>query len=294
LIDVRDYVKQLKRLNTYKFDMISIESPIVSVKWLNQNLNASNIIILYASIAKVTDNNSSEETQQIPKARFFDIKNKFSDVSAIFPSTVPSVEQFTMEARNLGINKNSAIVIYDDIGIYSSARAWYLFKAFGFNNVAVLDGGLPEWKNQNFELEDKKDASIAKGDFVGVFNSEYFKFFEDIKSISNDKNCLILDARASDRFNSIVPEPREGLRSGTIPNSINLPFTNLLQGNYFKPKEELKAVFEDLNISKKRVVFSCGSGITACVLALAAEIAGYIDFSVYDGSWTEYGSLVNE
>lgn len=274
--------------------MVLIDNPLVSVHWLNKNLEASNIIILDASIAKVTDQNSTVETKQIPKARFFDIKNKFSDVSATFPSTVPSVEQFNLEAQNLGINNNSAIVVYDDKGIYSSARAWYLFKAFGFSNVAVLDGGLPEWENENYKVENKADSTNEKGDFEGSFNKASFNFFDDIKAISNDANCLILDARSSDRFNSIVPEPREGLRSGTIPNSINLPFASLMHENCLKPKEDLKAIFESLNISKKRLVFSCGSGITACVLALASEITGYKNFSVYDGSWTEYGSLTSE
>lgn len=273
--------------------MVIIDSPLVSVHWLHQYLNTSNIIILDASIAKVTDNNSFEEAKQIPHTRFFDVKNKFSDVSAPFPSAVPSVEQFTKEAQNLGINKNSAIVIYDDKGIYSSARAWYLFKAFGCNNVAVLDGGLPEWKNENFQVEDKKSSKFIKGDFEGSYNIDYFKFFDDIQSISNNPDCLILDARSVNRFKGIVPEPRQGLRSGTIPNSRNLPFTDLLQGNCLKTKEELKATFNALAASDKKLTFSCGSGITACILALAAEIANYKNLSVYDGSWTEYGSLTN-
>jgi len=273
--------------------MLIIERPLVSIYWLHQHLNASNIIILDASIAKVTDNNSFEETKQIPHTRFFDIKKKFSDVSAPFPSAVPSVEQFTKEAQNLGVNKNSAVVIYDDKGIYSSARAWYLFKAFGCNNVAVLDGGLPEWKNENFQVEDKKSSKFTQGDFEGSYNSDYFKFFDDMQSVSNNPDYLILDARSVNRFKGIVPEPRQGLRSGTIPNSRNLPFTDLLQGNCLKTKEEIKAAFNALAASDKKLTFSCGSGITACILALAAEIANYKNLSVYDGSWTEYGSLTN-
>lgn len=271
--------------------MILIENPLVSVQWLNQNLNASNIIILDASIKKVTDSNTLDELKQIPNTRFFDIKNKFSDVSAMFPNTVPTVEQFTSEAQNLGINKDSTVVIYDDKGIYSSARAWYLFKSFGFNNVAVLDGGLPEWKRQNFKVTDKTNLKFTAGNFQGVYNENYFKFFDDIKLICSDSNCLILDVRSSDRFNGITPEPRVGLRSGTIPNSINLPFTNLISGNCFKSKEELRNVFDSLNISNKKLTFSCGSGITACILALAAEISDCKNISVYDGSWTEWGSL---
>jgi thiosulfate/3-mercaptopyruvate sulfurtransferase len=274
--------------------MVIIESPLVSSQWLHQNLNASNIVVLDASIPKVTDNNSLEETIQIPHTRFFDIKNKFSDVSAKFPSAVPSVDQFTNEAQKLGINKDSAIVIYDDKGIYSSARAWYLFKAFGCNNVAVLDGGLPGWKKESFQIEDKTSLEIEGGNFEGKYNSEYFKFFDDVKSISNDSKCLILDARSSNRFKGAVPEPREGLRSGTIPNSRNLPFTDLINGNCLKSNEELKAIFNNLAKPDKKLIFSCGSGITACILALAAEMVNYKNLSVYDGSWTEYGSLTKQ
>ena len=273
--------------------MVIIESPLVSVHWLHQNLNTSNIVILDASIPKVTESNSFEGAKQIPRTRFFDIKNKFSDVSARFPNTVPSVEQFNSEAQNLGINKDSAIVIYDNKGIYSSARAWYLFKAFGCNNVAVLDGGLLEWKKENYQIENKTISKFGQGDFVGRYNSDYFNFFDDIQSISNNPDCLILDARSANRFKGVVSEPRKGLRSGSIPNSKNLPFTDLLQGNCLKPKEELKAIFNNLAKPDKKLTFSCGSGVTACVLALAAEIADYKKGKVYDGSWTEYGSLTN-
>ena len=129
-------------------NILKASTSLVSVKWLNNNLNTENLIILDATINKQIENNS----ERIPKASFFDIKQKFSDTNARFPSTLPSIEQFETEARALGIYNDSFIVIYDDKGIYSSARAWWLFKTFGFNNVAVLDGGLPEWKEQNFPI----------------------------------------------------------------------------------------------------------------------------------------------
>jgi thiosulfate/3-mercaptopyruvate sulfurtransferase len=272
--------------------MVNIESPLVSVHWLHQHLNATNIVILDASIPKVTDNNLLEETIQIPHTRFFDIKSKFSDVSAKFPSAVPSAVQFTIEAQKLGVNKDSAVVIYDDKGIYSSARAWYLFKAFGCNNVAVLDGGLPEWKKENFQTEDKVNSKAERGNFESRYNSDYFKFFNDMEVLSTNSKCLILDARSSNRFKGLVPEPRIGLRSGIIPNSKNLPFADLINGNCLKSKESLKAIFNNLAKPDKKLIFSCGSGITACILALGAEIAGFKNLSVYDGSWTEYGSLM--
>jgi thiosulfate/3-mercaptopyruvate sulfurtransferase len=219
----------------------------------------------------------------------------FSDTSATFPSTVPSEEQFTNEAQKLGVNKNSAIVVYDDKGIYSSARAWYLFKAFGFKNVAVLDGGLPQWKKANYPLETKKENPRTKGNFKANYHSEKFKFFDDVQASTTNKEHLIIDARSENRFKSLVAEPRKGLRSGTIPNSVNIPYTNLLEnGHNFKSKEDIEQEFGNVNASNKHLVFSCGSGITACVLALGAELIDKTNTSVYDGSWTEYGTLTTD
>lgn len=278
----------------YKSKIRIEEKVIVSVEWLHQNLEASNLIIFDASIKKVALDNSQQTKKQIPSTRFFDIKNGFSDTAAPFPNTVPSEKQFVNEARRLGVNNDSAIVVYDDKGIYSSARARYLFKAFGFNNIAVLDGGLPEWEKLGFETEDKIEREFPLGNFDGIYNPDYFKFFDDIGPISNNPDCIILDARSNDRFNGLIDEPRKGLTSGNIPNSLSLPFGNLLNGNCLKSKDELKSIFQELNESNKKMIFSCGSGITACILSLAANVLENDNISVYDGSWTEYGTLTNE
>lgn len=262
-------------------------SSLVSVEWLNENSNALNLIVLDATINKVVDSNSI----RIPNARFFDIKQKFSDVSAPFPSTLPSKEQFQIEAQNLGINQDSTIVVYDDKGIYSSARAWWLFKTFGFNNVAVLDGGLPEWQNKNFRVENYTTESYTQGNFEANFISKLMTDFRGVNELSKDSNTLIIDARSEARFQCKVDEPREGLRRGTIPNSKNLPYTMLLNGYKLKPKAELSAIFDKLVEGKAKFVFSCGSGITACILALAASLCNFNNLIVYDGSWTEYGTL---
>jgi len=272
-----------------------IEEPIVSVDWLQVNINASNLIILDATIPKVTQGEtSSSEEGQIPKTLFFDLKNKFSAINKQFPNTCPSEEQFTNEAQKLGINNNSAIVIYDAKGIYSSARAWWLLKTFGHNNVAVLNGGLPEWKRNGFPLEKKQNHQIeTRGSFVSNYQKGHLLFFEDIQAIEKDLKFTILDARSEDRFNSRVAEPRKGLRSGNIPGSLNLPFESLLNQGNLLPKDDLKNVFEKITQNNENFVFSCGSGITACVLALGADILSYKNSAVYDGSWTEYGSLIN-
>lgn len=273
---------------------ITIAEPLVSVEWLKRHLGTSNLVVLDASIPKVTGNNSEINQFQIPTACFFDLKSKFSDVSAPFPTTIPSAKQFTISAQELGINKDSAIVVYDDLGIYSSPRAWWLFKAFGHDNVAVLDGGFPSWKRANFDVERKKDYVGKLGNFEAVNRPRLMKFFEDVKKESQDKSSLIIDARSEARFKSKVPEPREGLRRGIIPNSVNIPHETLMNELQFKNKEELKTIFNKFAKPEDQLTFSCGSGITACVLALGAELAGYKSVSVYDGSWTEWGSLVSE
>ena len=266
-------------------------TPIVSAKWLYERLENPDIVILDATLPKVTQNTEETINFQIEGARFFDIKNEFSDPSGTFPNTLPTDTQFNQAAKKLGINKSSKIVVYDDYGYYSCARAWWLFRAFGHNQVAILDGGLLEWKQAGYPVEFKQKKSFDKGNFQGSLNPEFFKFFDDIEILRNDEKFLILDARAKDRFDGSLPEPREGLRSGHIINSVNLPFQELLDGNAIKTPEELKNIFKKINPDNKNMVFSCGSGVTACILALGAEISGYNNLSVYDGSWTEYGTL---
>ncbi|WP_179019681.1 sulfurtransferase [Winogradskyella forsetii] len=265
-------------------------SNLVSIDWLHTNMNASNLIILDATINKVVD----ETAIRIPNARFFDIKQKFSDTSAPFPSTLPSKEQFEKEAQNLGVNNNSIIVIYDDKGVYSSARVWWLFKVFGFNDVAVLDGGLPEWKLNNFPVDYYTDETYSKGNIEIDLNSKLMTNFEGIHHFIEDQEAQIIDARSEARFKCLVDEPRVGLRRGTIPNSKNLPYTTLFDGNTFKSINQLSIIFSNLEMGKNKrtLVFSCGSGITACILALAATLCNYKNLVVYDGSWTEYGSLI--
>ncbi|CAH8282093.1 thiosulfate/3-mercaptopyruvate sulfurtransferase [Mariniflexile fucanivorans] len=269
---------------------INISNSVVSVSWLHDNLKAENLIVLDGTINKVFDKNQL----QIPNTRLFDIKNKFSDASAPFPSTFPSEKQFQESAQELGINSDSALVVYDDKGIYSCARVWWLFKAFGFDNVAVLDGGFPAWKKAGFSTESMKLYTGELGDFEAKLKPEFMKFFKDMKKASETKSHTIIDARSEARFKSLEAEPREGLRMGTIPNSVNLPFEDLLENNQFLSKDSMEAKFQKLAKKNEPIIFSCGSGITACVLALGATMSGYKNISVYDGSWTEWGSLVPE
>ncbi|MBT8245910.1 MAG: sulfurtransferase [Winogradskyella sp.] len=273
--------------------MLQIETPLVSVDWLHKNIEAENLIVMDATIPKVSGLCFEKTQSYIPKSQFFDMKKKFSDTSAEFPNTIPSKSQFEAEAQQLGINNNSAIVVYDQHGIYSSARAWWLFRYFGHNNVAVLDGGLRQWIKKDFSTTDTYINQTVKGNFKATIHSELITNYEGIQALSKSKETLILDARSSKRFSGETPEPRKGLRSGTIPNSVNLPYTELFNGNTLKSKQELKSIFYKLVNHQDKLVFSCGSGITACNLVLAASVSGYKNITVYDGSWTEYGTLTH-
>lgn len=272
---------------------LKIVKPIVSVQWLLDNLSASNLVILDATIPKVGQSTSDLDSNiGIEKALFFDIKKVFSKKDAPFPNTIVSPVIFEKEVCKLGINSDAAIVIYDKHGVYSSPRAWWLFKAMGHTNVAVLNGGLPEWEKENYPCREIIDFDGEIGNFKTDYQFNCIYDYDKVLEAISDDHKLIIDARSSDRFEGLKPEPRAGLRSGHIPNSKNLPFTELIQNGKILPALTLTQKFERLNNNNSEIIFSCGSGITACILALGAEAAGYKNLSVYDGSWTEWGSLL--
>lgn len=275
--------------------MLQVPNVIVEVDWLHEHLENEDLIILDATIPKVTAKGTKpiKDTVQIPYTRFFDLKGKFSQKNASFPNTMLSENEFEIQARELGINNNSCIVVYDTHGVYSSPRAWWMFKSMGFENIAVLNGGLPEWISKGYKTEKQKEAQYLKGDFKSIFKQEKFVNNDFVLNSLNHGSRQILDARSLGRFKGINPEPRKNVRSGHIPNSKSLPYSSVLSTNKLKSIEELKLLYEEVNEDEKQMIFSCGTGITACVLALGAAIAGYKDFVVYDGSWTEWGSIID-
>ncbi|QXP67779.1 sulfurtransferase [Polaribacter sp. AHE13PA] len=275
---------------------LKISKPIVSVAWLQEHLDHKNLIILDCTIPKVTEKSNavnSDEKLQIKGAIFFDIKNTFSDVNGKFPNTILSPKEFEYKVQELGINNNSLIVCYDDLGVYSSPRVWWMFQLMGFTNVAVLDGGLPKWIEHKYPIEKQQNNSRSKGNIKTNYQSGKIKFTNDILSAINNKTILIADARSKGRFNSTESEPRKDVKGGHIPNSVSLPFSEIIENGTFKSEEALKVIFNEINPKKKPFIFSCGTGITASVLALGAEISGSKNYAVYDGSWTEWGSTEN-
>lgn len=264
----------------------------MSADWLHHHINDENLIILDATLPKVTakKNNIIEDKMQIKNAVFFDIKNVFSDTSAPFPNTVLSAEEFEKKAQDIGIHTNSCIVVYDDLGVYSSPRVWWLFQLMGFTNIAVLDGGLPEWKSKGYPIEKPMESEIVKGNFKVNYQAEKIKYTNDVLSAIENNNTIIADARSKGRFYATAPEPRADIKGGHIPNSVSLAFSNVLVDGKLKSTEELESIFNAINPKNKDFIFSCGTGITASILALAAEIAGFKNNAVYDGSWTEWGA----
>lgn len=260
-------------------------NPIVSTSWLNENLEDPDLIVLYALLK---GDKSELEVPLIPGTRCFDIKNAFSDTESEFPNTVPSPEQFEREARKLGINKNSKIVVYDHKGIYEAPRVWWLFKTMGHEQIVVLDGGLPAWKQEGFEVDTYALSTADEGDFIANYDSGNVCSIADTNKALSMDNMQVLDARSLGRFSGTAPEPREGLSSGHMPGSVSLPYTEVLDDGKFRPVAELKAIFESKKIANQNLIFSCGSGITACIILLAAEIALGNESAVFDGSWTEW------
>ncbi len=268
---------------------------LVDVDWLIANQQRDDLVILDASWHMPDENRDGEQEwrqRRIPGARFFDFDRKICRTDTDLPHMAPDRETFNREVRKLGINQNSDIVVYDTLGIFSSPRAWWMFRAMGHDNVTVLNGGLPAWCQAGQLLESGEPKAVAEGDFSAIERLFAFRSADDVQAALQDAETRIVDARAAERFNAEVDEPRPGLRRGHIPGSLNLPFTCLLQqAIYLQDAEVLRKAFLALGITDpdQRLIFACGSGVTACVPALAAELAGYTHLSVYDGSWAEWG-----
>ena len=267
-----------------------MNTSIISAKELYHKLNDTNLVLLDCTLKnQLAKMSPTIQDIQIKNTRFFDLKYTFSDTENEFPTAYPSQAQFEKEAQKLGINNDSVIVVYDANGIYSSPRVWWLFKSMGHQEVYVLNGGLPEWIKNNYPTEKKSDKEYAKGNFKVKPTENIVRKFDDIMNNVSSEKELVIDVRSKDRFGGIVPEPKEGLRSGQILNSINLPYTKVLNNGKFQDEETLKDLFSFLKNENRNIVFSCGSGITACVVYLAAESILTNSKAVYDGSWTEWG-----
>ena len=266
------------------------KKPIVSIEWLAKNIDTENLVVLDSTLFKNKTDRDITATPSIPTARYFDLKNDFSDRQSVFPNTIPTKEKFAESCSKLGIANDSLIVIYDQKGIYSSARAWYLFKIMGHQHVFVLNGGFPAWQNFGLPTGLLNHNLGTKTDYKAQFSQNNILTYEDIVEHKPHSNQCIIDARSEGRFKGVEVEPRPELQSGSIPNSFNLPYTEVLENGYFKSSKKLHQLFNSLDLDEKKLVFTCGSGVTACILLLASELVLENPKSIYDGSWTEYAT----
>ncbi len=264
-------------------------SPLISASWLFKNAAQSELIILDASLKNPIKEGQTLSNKIIPNALKFDW-DSFSDITNPLPHTMPNADQFTQSAQQLGINKNSLIVIYDASGIYSSPRVWWMFVAMGFKNCFILDGGLPEWLRLGYPYANGYADAKGNGDFSATFNANLISSKQEVFKAMNKKDKVIIDARSEARFYGKVSEPRAGLRVGHIPSSMNIPFETLLSEEKMRTAAELEEIFSFVENKDTPLIFSCGSGVTACIDALAASIIGFKNISIYDGSWSEWGA----
>jgi len=269
------------------------ESPLVSADWLLSHIRAPDVRILDASWFLPTDGAtgaSAYAAGHIPGARFFDIDD-VSDERSVLPHMLPPPEKFASRARRLGLGDGHRIICYDQNGYLASARAWWMFRAMGHDDVAVLDGGFAAWKAAGGEVEDLPPLVSSDRHFTVRARADLVRSLEQVRRSLESSSAQIVDARSAARFAGEAPEPRPGLRSGHIPGSVNLPYARLIGSEgRFRSRDELLEVFASAGVDLSRpIINSCGSGVSAAVLALGQAIAGHTEAAVYDGSWCEWG-----
>lgn len=269
-------------------------SALVEVGWLAENLGNPDLVVLDASVPPVVPGfesvNTEEDFSVIPGARRFDYDKEVCKPNSSLPHMMPTPELFQEKVRELGINSDSRIVVYDDVGLYASPRAWWMFRAMGHDKVRVLNGGLRAWKESGQAVEGSHAVAESEGNFTAESTAVLFCDAPYVLDAIEDDQSQIIDARSAARFNGTAPEPRPGVRGGHMPSAGNLPFAEVLEEGKLKDVAALSGLFEPLAGKEQTVITSCGSGITACVLTLAAWEAGYRKLVVYDGSWAEWGT----
>ena len=266
---------------------------IVETDWLAEHLTAPDLVLLDGSTHLPTSGRNAHQEhlgEHIPGAMFFDI-NAVSDTANPLPHMLPSPIQFASMMKKMGIGDGMRIIAYDSEGIYSAARVWWMFRTMGHEDVAVLNGGLKKWKAESRPVTDEPPRARSERHFTARFNAALVRDIDDVKAIVANGSEQIVDARAAARFRGEVTEPRKGLRSGHMPGAANIPFASLLRDNgTLKSGTELAAAFDEAGIDlHKPITASCGSGVTAGVIALALAMLGHPDTAVYDGSWSEWG-----
>lgn len=275
--------------------MTSLELPdsLVSAAWLQRHLEHPQLVLFDASWhmpATGRDAAAEWRAERIPGARFFDFDGRICDPQSKLPHMLPDAESFTREMRALGLNADSRVVVYDSMGMFSSPRAWWMLSVMGCASLALLDGGLPAWKAAGYAVEGDVDSpAFEPGDFSAQLDASRVADAAAVLAALDDATSCVLDARPANRFSGAAEEPRAGLRRGHMPGAINLPFADLFDAGLFKSDAELADILGPLIAGRKQCICSCGSGVTACILAFALQRVGFERVAVYDGSWCEWG-----
>ncbi|MBN9088446.1 MAG: 3-mercaptopyruvate sulfurtransferase [Reyranella sp.] len=266
---------------------------LVSTEWLADHLDAPDIRIVDGSFflpAQKRDPKAEFANQHIPGAVFFDI-DEIADTSNPLPHMMPTSEKFSSRVRKLGLGDGNKIIVYDTSPMTGACRVWWMFRAMGHKDVAVLDGGLPKWMAEGRTVTDDPTPPRERH-FTARLDNTLVRSIDDVRGLLDSKREQVVDARAANRFRGEVPEPRAGLRSGHMPGALNLPYNDLLDSRTgtMLPAAELQARIKAAGIDPaKKVTASCGSGVTACVVGLALYLTGAPEAAIYDGSWTEWG-----
>ncbi|MDR3536431.1 MAG: sulfurtransferase [Acetobacteraceae bacterium] len=267
--------------------------PLVTTDWLAGELGKPDLLVFDATKYlpnEPKDGRTEFRAMHIPGARFFDI-DEVADPDTDLPHMVPAPGRFARLMAALGVANASRVVFYDQKGLASAARGWWLMGLFGHDQAAVLDGGLPKWLREGRKTEAGDPPPPPSATFRPDYRATRLRGVGDVLANIGFQAELVLDARAAGRFTGEIPEPRAGMRSGHMPGAASLPYTDLLNPDgTFRPVADLKARFAQAGVDGSRpVVTSCGSGVTACILTLGLRLAGLPEGAVYDGSWTEWG-----
>jgi len=266
---------------------------IVETDWLAEHLNAPDLVVLDGSLTspgKPGDPKKNYMEGHIPGALFFDIDD-IKDETNPLPHMLSSAPKFASKVKKMGIGDGMRVIAYDSAGLFSSARVWWMFRAMGHEDVAVLNGGLPKWLSEGRTITDEPPRHRSERHFTPRFNGALVRDMEDVQLALAKGTEQVVDARAAERFRGEIAEPRKGLRSGHMPGARNVPFATLLRDDgTLRDTDELRAIFDEAGVDvTKPITTSCGSGVTAGVLSLALALIGNPDAAVFDGSWTEWG-----
>ncbi|MEM7399680.1 MAG: 3-mercaptopyruvate sulfurtransferase [Pseudomonadota bacterium] len=267
---------------------------LIETEELERELEAPDIVVIDATWYLPGEAKNAREdylAEHIPGAVFFDI-DEIADDKAKTGHMLPPPEKFSSRMRKMGIGDGQRVVVYDRQGAFSAPRVWWTFRVMGAQDVSVLNGGLLKWKSEGRPLMMSEPAPRTPRHFTARHNLDLVRDVDDMKKVIEDAGTAIVDARSPERFAGAASEPRLGLRAGHIPGATNVPFKQVLNADgTFKSIPELKELFAAAGVDPhKPVVTTCGSGITACVLALALAQAGHLRTAVYDGSWAEWGA----